>query len=130
MPWKAILPLRGTWAIAVGKFIADPIWWFYLFWGAKFLNEKDSSKVRDAVMKYEIKHPVINDDRMLVWKSYERRSWPSQVLLSPKNQMPILILHGEGMRQVLDLFLSVAYDFYFDGLNHKRTFELKPEESK
>lgn len=29
---------------------------------AKFLNEKESSKVRDAVIKYEIKHPVINDD--------------------------------------------------------------------
>lgn len=27
-------------AIAVAKFMADPIWWFYLFWGAKFLNEK------------------------------------------------------------------------------------------
>jgi ACS family hexuronate transporter-like MFS transporter len=38
--WKQILPHREAWAIAVGKFIADPIWWFYLFWGAKFLNEK------------------------------------------------------------------------------------------
>ena len=44
---------------------------------AKFLNERDSSKVRDAVIKYEIKHPVINDDKMLVWRNYERRSWPS-----------------------------------------------------
>jgi len=44
---------------------------------AKFLNEKGSSKVRDAVMKYEIKHPVINDDRMIVWRGCERRSWPS-----------------------------------------------------
>jgi MFS transporter, ACS family, hexuronate transporter len=38
--WKDILPHREAWAIAVAKFIADPIWWFYLFWGAKFLNEK------------------------------------------------------------------------------------------
>ncbi len=38
--WKDILPHRGAWAIAVAKFMADPIWWFYLFWGAKFLNEK------------------------------------------------------------------------------------------
>jgi ACS family hexuronate transporter-like MFS transporter len=28
------------WAILVGKFIADPIWWFYLFWGAKYLYAK------------------------------------------------------------------------------------------
>ena len=38
--WKDILPHRGAWAIAVAKFLADPIWWFYLFWGAKFLNAK------------------------------------------------------------------------------------------
>jgi MFS transporter, ACS family, hexuronate transporter len=38
--WKDILPHRGAWAIAFAKFMADPIWWFYLFWGAKFLNAK------------------------------------------------------------------------------------------
>ncbi len=38
--WKDILPHRAAWAIAVAKFMADPIWWFYLFWGAKFLNVK------------------------------------------------------------------------------------------
>jgi len=38
--WKDILPHRGAWAIAVAKFVADPIWWFYLFWGAKFLNAR------------------------------------------------------------------------------------------
>lgn len=38
--WKDILPHRATWAIAVAKFFGDPIWWFYLFWGAKFLNER------------------------------------------------------------------------------------------
>lgn len=38
--WKDILPHREAWAIAVAKFMADPVWWFYLFWGAKFLNAK------------------------------------------------------------------------------------------
>ncbi len=38
--WKDILPHREAWAIAMAKFMADPIWWFYLFWGAKFLNAK------------------------------------------------------------------------------------------
>jgi hypothetical protein len=52
---------------------------------AKFLNERGSAKVRDAVLKYEIKHPVINDDRMIVWRNYERRSWPSIVIVSPKS---------------------------------------------
>ncbi len=38
--WQDILPHRQAWAIAVAKFTADPVWWFYLFWGAKFLNAK------------------------------------------------------------------------------------------
>jgi ACS family hexuronate transporter-like MFS transporter len=35
-----LLNYRAMWAIIVGKFIADPIWWFYLFWGAKYLYAK------------------------------------------------------------------------------------------
>ena len=31
-PWVKLLGCRQTWAFAVGKFLSDPIWWFYLFW--------------------------------------------------------------------------------------------------
>ena len=88
---------------------------------AKFVNERSAEKVRDAIMRYNISHPVINDDKMQVWRNFERRSWPGMVLLSP-TAVPILILSGEGHRQVIDLFMSVAYDFYYDKLNHKQTF--------
>jgi MFS transporter, ACS family, hexuronate transporter len=33
------VPLRQTWAFAAGKFMTDPIWWLYLYWLAKFLNQ-------------------------------------------------------------------------------------------
>ena len=96
---------------------------------AKFVNEKGAEKVRDAILKYEIKHPVINDDKMIVWRHFERKSWPGLIVLSPR-AVPILILSGEGHRQVLDIFLSVSYDFYYDKLNHKRTIQWLPEEQK
>ena len=35
-----LLNYRAMWAILVGKFLADPVWWFYLFWGAKYLYTK------------------------------------------------------------------------------------------
>lgn len=38
--WMVLMRTREVWGICVGKFMADPIWWFYLFWGAKFLNGK------------------------------------------------------------------------------------------
>ena len=50
--WKEVLPHRGAWAIAVAKFMADPIWWFYLFWGAKFLNAKFGITLKDIGLPF------------------------------------------------------------------------------
>ena len=36
--WLKILSFRQTWAFAVGKFLTDPVWWFYLFWLPAFLK--------------------------------------------------------------------------------------------
>ncbi len=38
--WLSLLKYRQTWAILIGKFMTDPIWWFYLYWLPKFLNAK------------------------------------------------------------------------------------------
>jgi ACS family hexuronate transporter-like MFS transporter len=40
IPWLALFPFRQTWAFAIGKFLTDAIWWFYLFWFAKFMHEQ------------------------------------------------------------------------------------------
>ena len=37
LSWVRLLPHRQTWAFAIGKFLTDPIWWFYLFWAPDFL---------------------------------------------------------------------------------------------
>ena len=39
IPWLKLLPKRETWAFALTT-ITDGVWWFYLFWGAKFLAEQ------------------------------------------------------------------------------------------
>ena len=38
--WVALLPLRQTWAFVLGKFLIDPVWWFYLFWVPGFFESK------------------------------------------------------------------------------------------
>lgn len=40
IPWIKLATYRQTWAVALGKMFADPVWYFYLFWGAKFLYAK------------------------------------------------------------------------------------------
>jgi ACS family hexuronate transporter-like MFS transporter len=39
IPLAKIITYRQTWSFALGKFITDPIWWFYIFWIPKFLNK-------------------------------------------------------------------------------------------
>ena len=38
--WLDLVPHRQTWAFIIGKFLTDPIWWFYLFWLSKFLAKE------------------------------------------------------------------------------------------
>jgi ACS family hexuronate transporter-like MFS transporter len=37
--WGRLLPHRATWAFSIGKFMTDGVWWFYLFWLPKYLQE-------------------------------------------------------------------------------------------
>lgn len=36
--WFKLLSFRQTWAFVLGKFLTDPVWWFYLFWLPAFLK--------------------------------------------------------------------------------------------
>src|SRR2546421_9328621 len=38
--WISLFPHRQTWAFVMGKFMIDPIWWFYLFWVPDFLQRR------------------------------------------------------------------------------------------
>jgi ACS family hexuronate transporter-like MFS transporter len=40
LPWSRLLAYRQTWALVVARFLTDPVWWFYLYWGPKYLNAK------------------------------------------------------------------------------------------
>ncbi len=40
--WTRLLGYKQTWAFAVGKFMADPIWWFYMSWLPDFFNSNDA----------------------------------------------------------------------------------------
>jgi MFS transporter, ACS family, hexuronate transporter len=45
VPWAQLLPHRQTWAFVAGKFLTDPIWWFYLFWVPDFLQREHGLKL-------------------------------------------------------------------------------------
>ena len=37
--WLTLLTYRQTWAVVVGRFITDPIWWLYIFWLPSYFQE-------------------------------------------------------------------------------------------
>ncbi len=39
IPWSRILGYRQAWGFTLGKFMTDPIWWFYIFWLPKYLMQ-------------------------------------------------------------------------------------------
>jgi ACS family hexuronate transporter-like MFS transporter len=51
IPWLKLLPKRETWAFALTT-ITDGVWWFYLFWGAKFLAEQFSVDIKNIGLPF------------------------------------------------------------------------------
>jgi ACS family hexuronate transporter-like MFS transporter len=48
VPWGKLLSVRQTWAFVFGKFLTDPVWWFYLFWLTGYFHDvfhQDITKV-------------------------------------------------------------------------------------
>ena len=40
VPYARLITNRAAWAFAIGKFLTDPVWWFYLFWLPNFLHNR------------------------------------------------------------------------------------------
>lgn len=49
----------------------------------KFPAEGDTFNLRQAVMRHDIRHPVVNDRAFVVWRAYAVRAWPTLVLIDP-----------------------------------------------
>ena len=53
IPWMKLLPKRETWAFSLTT-ITDGVWWFYLFWGAKFLAEQFGVDIKNIGLPFLI----------------------------------------------------------------------------
>ncbi len=51
---------------------------------AKFETEKDSKNIAEAILRYQIEHPVINDANLAVWRRFGANAWPTIVLIDPE----------------------------------------------
>ena len=49
----------------------------------KFDNEKGDQNIKNAIQRYGIRHPVINDSRFKLWETFWVREWPTLILIDP-----------------------------------------------
>ena len=78
---------------------------------AKFDNEKNSEAVRSAVVRYDIRHPCLNDPKMIWWYALGISAWPTLLVISPQGRI-ITRLIGETHSQDLQDIVAAALEYY------------------
>ena len=77
----------------------------------KFDNEKDSANIREAIVRYEIEHPVVNDSDGIIGRKYNFSSWPTLMIIDPEGnfvgQQP-----GEGNRELFDEVIAKMITYH------------------
>ncbi|MGV0028578.1 thioredoxin-like domain-containing protein [Phormidesmis priestleyi] len=68
---------------------------------AKFDHEKETENIRQAILRYDIEHPVLIDSDFRVWQHYAIRAYPTFVVIDPQGYV-VATVSGEGKRDFLD----------------------------
>jgi DNA-binding beta-propeller fold protein YncE/thiol-disulfide isomerase/thioredoxin len=72
---------------------------------AKFETERESQNIREAILRYEIKHPVVNDADMIIWRHFDVQSWPTMWLIDPEGNA-VGRISAEGVYEALDFAID------------------------
>lgn len=78
---------------------------------AKFENEKLTENIREAILRYEIAHPVVNDAELNIARKYAFNSWPTLVVIDPEGNF-VGRVSGEGHRELLDHVIGQLVAFH------------------
>ncbi len=71
----------------------------------KFVHEAEHQAVVDAVERYGVHHPVLDDPELATWKQYAVRAWPTLVVIDPEGY--VVAQHsGEGHAHALEALVA------------------------
>ncbi|SDM94206.1 NHL domain-containing thioredoxin family protein [Actinacidiphila guanduensis] len=71
----------------------------------KFVHEAEHQAVADAVERYEVHHPVLDDPELTTWRQYAVRAWPTLVVIDPEGY--VVAQHaGEGHAHALERLVT------------------------
>lgn len=78
---------------------------------AKFVNEGQTNNLRQIVQRYNLKHPVINDNQFIVWQTYGAQAWPTIAIVDPRGYV-VVREAGEIPFEAFDRYLSGMIEYY------------------
>ncbi|WP_329253965.1 redoxin domain-containing protein [Streptomyces sp. NBC_01478] len=71
----------------------------------KFAHEAEHQAVVDAVERYGVEHPVLDDPELATWKQYAVRAWPTLVVIDPEGY--VVAQHaGEGHAHAIERLVT------------------------
>ena len=53
----------------------------------KYAAEHDDESIREAIRRYGLEHPVVNDPDFAFWGAYGANAWPTLVLIDPAGKL-------------------------------------------
>lgn len=78
---------------------------------AKFDEEKLDENIREAILRYRIKHPVVNDSDHAIWDAFGVGSWPSLRVIDPEGNI-VAGDSGEVEFESLEKFFRSVIPYY------------------
>ncbi len=78
---------------------------------AKFTNERETENIRQAILRYELEHPVVVDSNLAIWQAYGVRAWPTLVLIDQEGYI-VGSDTGEGHYEILDKIIGEFASLY------------------
>jgi DNA-binding beta-propeller fold protein YncE len=95
---------------------------------AKFENEKQSECIKEAILKYDIEHPVVNDAEFKLFRAYGARGWPHFTLIDPAGDI-VGHASGEGNYDVFVAAIDATLK-KFEGKINKTPMKFALEKDK
>ena len=97
---------------------------------AKFDAEGATQNVRQAVLRYDIEHPVVNDAAFDIWQRYTVRAWPTLMFIDPEGKV-IGKHEGELPLDAFDQIIGeMVRQFDERGLIDRTPLKFNPEREK
>jgi len=93
----------------------------------KFIAERETPRIREAALRLENLHPIVNDRQFRIWRSYAVRAWPTIVAIDPLGY--VVGSHaGEFTSEMLEPFVErLIGAFDPDGLIDRTPRHFEPD---